>query len=85
MANLQQLLFVIVTTTASLVLAVHSLPILNTPADQQQINNGEVCILDIEQQQYTCQLDKNETLKREFEQSIRVKHGITDPNYGELI
>lgn len=40
----------------------------------------------LKQEQYACLLRSNESLLNDFQQSVREKHGITDPEYGnELI
>lgn len=70
------ILFVIGATTASMILVGQSLPI-------QDKSNATSSTKVSEQQDHSCQLDRNETVKIEFEQSVREKHGISEPHYGK--
>lgn len=71
--------FVIVATTLSMPLVCKSLPIRGELVKEQQLTDSGH-----EQQEYACLLERNETIRREFEHSLRVKHGINDPDYSKL-
>lgn len=43
--------------------------------EQQQLDQ-------LEQEQYACLLRSNRSLVEKFQQSVREKHGISDPSYG---
>lgn len=71
---------VIAATIVSMSLVCKSLPMPDKLVKEQQqlTDNG------YEQQEYACLLERNETVRREFEHSLRVKHGINDRNYGRF-
>ena len=73
------LYLVLVATTLSMSLVCKSLPIQDELVKKQQLTDSGC-----EQQEYACLLERNETVRRKFEHSLRVKHGINNPSYSKL-
>ena len=63
-----------------------SFPVLATmddsAAEQSQLEQKQLDQL--EQEQYACLLGSNRSLVEKFQQSVREKHGISDPSYGMM-
>ena len=54
----------------------------DSAAEQSQLEQKQLDQL--EQEQYACLLGSNRSLVEKFQQSVREKHGISDPSYGMM-
>jgi hypothetical protein len=61
-----------------------SSPVVLAMDDSEQ-NQQQQQLDQLDQEQYACLLRSNESLVEKFQQSVRERHGISDPSYGIII
>ena len=86
--NMFSLLFITAAVhVLCLPLVCQSFPVLATmddsAAEQSQLEQKQLDQL--EQERYACLLRGNRSLVEKFQQSVREKHGISDPSYGMIL
>lgn len=85
------LLFIITLATHVLCLPLmcQSFPVLPQVDESAELDDNQhrpqQDQLEQEQLQYACLLRSNESLVDDFQQSVREKHGISDPSYGNTM
>ena len=84
--NIFSLLFITAAVhVLCLPLKCQSFPVLATMDDSEQSQLEQKQLDQLEQEQYACLLRSNRSLVEKFQQSVREKHGISDPTYGMIL